>query len=81
MLPGLAWPGPGHGLAIAWPGHGQVAIDTKQGAALGCLGFLVPMALESLGFPDLRHWLSPQRVRPWPGHGQVLARPDQATYL
>ena len=29
MLPGLAWPGPGHGLAMAWPGQCQVALEAK----------------------------------------------------
>ena len=82
MLHGLAWPGPGHGLAMAWPGHGQVALGEKPVAQVrepqkpqdhvdqepsGPQG-------HAIGFASSATW-------PWPGHGQVLARPDQATYF
>ena len=29
MLLGLAWPGPGHGLSMAWQSHGEVALEAK----------------------------------------------------
>ena len=52
-----------------------------SGAALGSLGFPVPMALGSLGFSDLRHWLRPQRplAMVWRCRRQraALARPGQ----
>ena len=74
MLPGLAWPGPGHGLARLWQSG---ACGEASGAALESLAFPVPMALGSLGFPNLRHRLQPKfhlaMAKPWPGLGQ--ARP------
>ena len=65
--------GQGSTLAAAAPGHGQVALEAKP-VALDPgvpLGVPVPMALGSLGFLDLRHWLRPKRhamARSWPGH-------------
>ena len=67
----MAWPWPGQAMA-KW------RLSEASGVALGSLGFPVPMALGSLGVPapaQLGHGLA----RPWPGHGQVLARPDQQT--
>ena len=72
----VAWSA--QGLAMAWPGRGQVAFKAKPVARpWGSLGLPVPMALRSFGFPDLRHWLRPQRhwAMAWPGHGEALARP------
>ena len=50
MLPGLARTGHGHGLAVAWPGHGQVALGAKS---------QVPLA-RSLARP----WPGPGQTRP-----------------
>ena len=68
-------------MEAAGPGHGQVALEAKP-VALDPgvpLGFPVPMALGSLGFPDLRHWLRPQRhlAMAWRHRRQraALARP------
>ena len=89
----VAWPGPGHGLAMAWQGHGQVALGAKpvaqDGVGPGNLGTPGPWGPGTLGTPEPRAAplassqapLGHGIARPWPGHDQVLARPDQATYF
>ena len=43
-----------HCLAIAWVGHGQVALETEPAVLdLETLGG----ALRSVGLPELRHWM------------------------
>ena len=69
MLPGLAWPGPGHGLARAWPWPGQAMAKWRWGE-VSCAG------PGTLGTPVPRPWLGLKRhlAMAWPGHGQALAR-------
>ena len=68
MLPGLAWPGPGHGLARPWPSG---AWGEASGAGPGTLGTPRPWGPETLATPGPRHWLRPKRhlamAWPWPG--------------
>ena len=58
MLPCLAWPGLGHGLARPWPsGAGGQA----RGAGPGTLGTPGPWGPGTLGTPGLRPWLGLKR--------------------
>ena len=58
MLPGLAWPGPGHGLARPWP---RVAEGEATDAGPGTLGTPGPWGRENIGAPGPRHWLRLKR--------------------
>ena len=73
MLPGLAWPGPGHGLVRPWPsGAGGEA----SGAGPGTLGTPGPWGPGTLGTPGPRQWLRIKRhlAMAVTGHGQAMAR-------
>jgi len=70
---------------MAWPWPSEAGGEASC-AGPGTLGTSGPWGPEILGTPGPRHWLHLKRhlAMAWPawaGHGQVLARPDQATYF